>query len=202
MMAVKNRFLNNIALSISFVGSPFIVIASMLIFLAWHYKDGVLQFYSYLVVTAIFVLIIPIAYMVENIKDLKFIDLHLTRKEDREKVLLVTAFSVLVGYLMLSFIGMPKPLLLVELVVLINLFVISILTFRMKLSIHLAVLTIVATLVVFFLGYSYIWLYLLLLPLGWGRYYREKHSLPEILAGTSLSFIVTLVIIEMFAIAG
>lgn len=189
-------------MAISFLGSPFIVIASMLIFLAWHYKDGVLQFYSYLLVTAIFVLIIPIAYMVENIKDLKFIDLHLTRKEDREKVLLVTAFSVLVGYLMLSFIGMPKPLLLVELVVLVNLIVITILTFRMKLSIHLAVLTIVATLVVFFLGNSYLWLYLLILPLGWSRYYREKHSFPEIFAGTFLSFFVTLVIIAMFVTAG
>ena len=186
---------------ISFFGSPFIVLAAMFSALAWHYKEGVLQFYSYLMVTAIFVLLIPIAYLIESVESVKFIDLHLTNKEDRERVLLVTALSVLIGYFMLSFIGMPRPLLLIELVGIVNLVIIAIITFKMKLSIHLAVLTIASTLVVYFLGYQYLWLYLLLIPLGWARYYREKHDLSEIFAGIFLSFLVTIFIIETFMIA-
>ena len=194
----KNKKLNTLALIISLFGSPFIVIATMFSFLAWHYKEGVAQFYTYLIVVIMFVLIIPIAYMLENIKDIKMIDLHLEKKEDREKVLFITTLSVLIGYFMLSFIGMPKPLLLIELVGIINLVIISIITFKMKLSIHLAVLTIAATLVVFFLGISYLWLYLLLLPLGWARVYRDKHSLSEMLMGIFISLVVTSVVIEIF----
>jgi len=196
----NKKIFNNIALIISFFGSPFIVLATMLSVLAWHYKEGVLQFHSYIFITTIFVLVIPIAYMIENIEGLKFIDLHLVNKKDREKVLLVTTMSVLIGYLMLSFIGMPKPLLLIELVGIINLLIISAITFKMKLSIHLAVSTIAATLVVFFLGVQYAWLYFLLLPLGWARVYREKHSLPEILMGVFISLIVTTFVIGIFIV--
>lgn len=198
---MKYKYLNLLAMTISFLGSPFIILAAMLSVLAWHYKEGIAQFYTYLLVTSIFVLIIPVAYMIENIDNIRFVDLHLTNKKDREKVLLVTIFSVFVGYFMLSFIGMPQPLLLIELVGLFNLIVITFITFKMKLSIHLAVLTIAATLVVYFLGLDYIWLYLLLIPLGWARYYREKHTLSEIFAGIFLSLIITVFIIKAFAIA-
>lgn len=183
---------------ISFFGSPFIVLSAMFSALAWHYKEGVLQFYSYLMVTAIFVLIVPIAYLIENVKSVKFIDLHLEKREDREKVLFITMVSVLIGYFMLSFIGMPRPLLLIELVGLVNLIIIAFITFKMKLSIHLAVLTIASTLVVYFLGYQYLWLYTLLIPLGWARYYREKHSLLEVFTGILISFLVTILVIETF----
>lgn len=197
---MKNKHLNNLALTLSVLGSPFIVLASMFIALAWHYHEGVEQFYSYLIVTMVFVIIVPLAYMIENIPNFHFIDLHLTNKEDREQVLLVSIISVLIGYFMLSFIGMPKPLLLIELVGIINLTIIAIITIKMKLSIHLAVLTIAATLVVFFLGRPYVWLYLLLFPLGWARLYREKHTLTEVFTGILISFIVTGLVIEIFKV--
>lgn len=195
---MRKRYLNFLAMTISFFGSPFIVLALMFSALAWHYKDGVLQFYHYLLVTAIFVIIIPIAYMIETIPDVKLVDLHLEKKADRERVLLVVVFSVLIGYSMLSFIGMPKPLLLIELAGIFNLLIITIITFKMKLSIHLAVLTIAATLVIYLLGQDYLWLYSLIIPLGWARWYREKHTLAEIFVGIFLSFIVTFVIIKAF----
>lgn len=195
---IKDKRLNSLAMIISFFGSPFVVLAAMLTFLAWHYKEGVAQFYVYLFVVLIFVLIIPIAYILENMKDVKVIDLHFEKKEEREKVLLMTTLSVLIGYLMLTFIGMPKPLLLIQMVGIINLVIISIITFKMKLSIHLAVYTIATTLVVFFLGTSYLWLYLLLLPLGWARVYRDKHSLFEIFMGIFISLVVTSAVIEAF----
>jgi len=194
----KNNFLKNLALTISFLGSPFIVLAVMFSTLAWHYKESLPQFYNYLLITGTFVIIIPIAYMIENIKDLKFIDLHLEKKAEREKVLLVCVISVLIGYFMLSFIGVPRPLLLIELVGIINLIIISFITFKLKLSIHLAVVTIASTLVIFFLGKSFIWLYILLLPLGWARIYREKHTRLEVATGIMISLFVTLSVIQVF----
>lgn len=198
----KNKHLNNLALFTSFLGSPFIVLGFMFTTLAWHYKEGVAQFYSYITVTFIFVLIIPLAFMIENIDNFKLLDLHLTNKKDREKTLFVATFSVLMGYIMLSIIGMPKPLLLIELVGIINLIVVAFITLKMKMSIHLAVLTVATTLVVFFLGYIYAWLYILLLPLAWSRFYREKHTIPEVLTGIAISFGVTVTIIESFLIFG
>ena len=67
-----------------------------------------------------------------------------------------------------------------------------------KLSIHLSVVTISATLVVFFLGFDFIWLYGLLIPLAWARLYREKHTIVEVLTGIAVSLLVTFITIQSF----
>ncbi|MCL4387439.1 MAG: hypothetical protein M1355_01525 [Patescibacteria group bacterium] len=188
----RNKYLDKLAMTISLLGSPFIVLFSMFVVLAWHFNESLYQFYSYILVTGTFVILVPLAYLIENISGLKLIDLHLYHKEERQKALLVVSSSVLVGYWMLSSIGIPKPLLIIELVGIFNLIIISVITFKMKLSIHLAVLTIAATLVVYFLGFSYLPVYLLIIPLAWARYYRERHDLLEVLSGIGVSLIVTI----------
>ena len=188
----RNKYLDKLAMTISLLGSPFIVLFSMFVVLAWHFNESLYQFYSYILVTGTFVILVPLAYLIENIPDLKLIDLHLYHKEERQKALLVVSSSVLVGYWMLSSIGIPKPLLIIELVGIFNLIIISVITFKMKLSIHLAVLTIAATLVVYFLGFSYLPVYLLIIPLAWASFYRERHDLLEVLSGIGVSLVVTI----------
>ena len=199
-MKVRNWYLDRLAIIISFFSSPFMVLSFMFLTLAWHYKMSIPQFYSYIIVVAFFVIIFPLAYLMENYKNINLLDLHVSDKEDRKKLLIVITVSVLIGYFMLSFIGMPKPLLMIELVGVINLIIITLLTVALgfNVSIHLAVVTLAATLVTFFLGDEYLLLYILLVPIAWARVYREKHSLLEVIFGVFVSFVVTLAVIQVF----
>jgi membrane-associated phospholipid phosphatase len=55
-----------------------------------------------------------------------------------------------------------------------------------------------STIAIILFGIKFWWLYLLLLPLGWARVYRRRHTLWQVVAGALLAFFLSIIIFWFF----
>ena len=73
----------------------------------------------------------------------------------------------------------------------VNALIMAIITQYWKISVHMAVLSSVATGATILYGTNFAWIFLVLLPLGWARIHRKRHTFWQVVAGSLLSFILT-----------
>ena len=80
----------------------------------------------------------------------------------------------------------------------INAVVIAIVTQFWKISVHMTMLSSIATVVVILFGIKFWWLYLFLIPLAWARIHRHRHTIWQAVTGSLVAFVLTALVFWLF----
>ena len=125
---------------------------------------------------------------------------HLTLVERRERFfpLLLSLIGAFGGAIILFEKDASTPLLLLSYILIIELVLILIINFFWKISVHMITLGAIITVMMFLRDKQLGFLYLLLLPVGWARIYRQRHTLPQVIIGAILGILIALTILRGF----
>lgn len=144
-----------------------------------------------------FQIIIPLVVVYGSLRSGKIASWDIPVLKDRVKLLLLTAFCYLITLLYLLVIGEQELFKLNFLIVLISLLT-ALISKWWRISLHACAITFLALFVNYYLDLDAVWLYLVILPVCWSRYYLGKHSFFQLLAGILLTLGVGIVGFSLF----
>ena len=187
-----------LAFGISAFFSPYVTATAFIVVITYLYAVDVRQFLPWVGVVAFFGLVLPGVYILYQIEKNHLKDIHLSDHSQRKVPFLVTGISTTVGAIILAMIGAAKPVVVMGVAYAVNALAIGLLTIFWKVSIHTALYSSIVTVLVILLGAPYAWLYLVLIPLGWSRIYRNRHTFEQVIGGSLLAFVLTSLVFWVF----
>ena len=139
----------------------------------------------------VFTVVIPAAIVDVGVRQGRYTDHHLSRREQRAVPLGLAAASVLVGLAVLALAGAPRAIVALQVAVLTTVLVATTVTLWWKVSFHVAVVA-AAACVLTLLGGGWWALSWLAVPVvGWARLRLTAHTLAQVLVGGVLGAGVT-----------
>jgi membrane-associated phospholipid phosphatase len=183
-MKVSEALRKKVAVVVSQITSPILVVLVGLAILTYHYSGGMGEFIEWTV--AGFLLLVGPGLIYTTITWLKDrrIDLDISKREDRIIPLLMSTM----GAVFISFIVTSKlhigSLVLFSYVLVALLVALTFTTFVWKISFHAAAPAAAVTLLILFRGPMYAWLYLAIIPVIWSRLTLKQHTPAQLAAGT------------------
>lgn len=139
----------------------------------------------------VFTVVIPAAIVDVGVRQGRYTDHHLSRREQRAVPLGLAAASVLVGLAVLALAGAPRAIVALQVAVLVTVLVATTVTLWWKVSFHVAVVA-AAACVLTLLGGGWWALSWLAVPVvGWARLRLTAHTLAQVLVGGVLGAGVT-----------
>jgi membrane-associated phospholipid phosphatase len=184
--------------------SPAVLVATVLIVVAWHAAASPLGALLWGLVAAAAASFVPITYILRGVRRGRWTDRHVRVRRQRTWPLLVCLLSTLAGTVLLALVGAPR-----ELVALIASMVAALLVAlpltmwaRWKVSVHslVAAGTVVAYTVVFGPWLVLTWP---VAPLvGWSRVALADHTAAQVLGGAAVGALATGVLMPALTLAG
>lgn len=139
----------------------------------------------------VFTVVIPAAIVDVGVRQGRYTDHHLSRREQRAVPLGLAAASVLVGLAVLALAGAPRAIVALQVAVLVTVLVATTVTLWWKVSFHVAVVA-AAACVLTLLGGGWWALSWLAVPVvGWARLRLTAHTLAQVIVGGILGAGVT-----------
>jgi hypothetical protein len=191
-------FSDYLAFGISAIFSPYITATVFIVIVIYAYAQSLSQFLPWVVTFLSFAVIIPGMYLLWLIETKKVTDIHLADRQDRKWPFLIGGISAFMGAAILICLGAARPVIVIGVTYAINAMVVAIITLFWKISIHTALFSALATIAVVVFGSTFWWLYLILLPLGWSRIHRHRHTVLQATAGALLAFVLTAAVFWLF----
>jgi hypothetical protein len=139
----------------------------------------------------VFTVAIPAGIVDLGVRQGRYTDHHLSRREQRAVPLGLSAASVLAGVVVLAVAGAPRAIVALQVAVLVTVLVVTALTLLWKVSLHVAVVG-AAACVLTLLGGGWWALSWLAVPVvGWARLRLTAHTLAQVVVGCALGAGVT-----------
>ena len=171
-----------------FLSHPFVSFLFLMI-VSLHTKNFLLSFG----LSLLFISVLPILPILILSKK----DIFVEDKEKRPFFFIIAMLCFLLSFLTFSYLNIYylKLLSLCYLAVTFSIFMINM---RWKISVHTSAISGPVTFLVYFFGYGYSLLYLLLVPAIWSRLKNNSHTQAQLIAGIFVSSFVTLFVISIF----
>lgn len=139
----------------------------------------------------VFTVAIPAAIVDVGVRQGRYTDHHLSRREQRALPMGLSAASVLIGVAVLVLAGAPRAIVALQVAVLVTVLVVTAVTLVWKVSLHVAVVG-AAACVLTLLGGGWWALSWLAVPVvGWARLRLTAHTLAQVVVGCVLGALVT-----------
>jgi membrane-associated phospholipid phosphatase len=183
---------------ISWLFFPPLVSTVFFIFLVFWYSADFNRGLHWLVVSAPFLIFVPLIFFVVSYK-LKWVsDIDLSHREERPIFLAVFILSLFAAAAILYLLHVPLKFFVYVLSGLVMMIVASLITLGWKISFHTAVVTSVVTAIVILGGFRF-WPFLLLIPaVAWARVALKRHTPWQAVGGALVAFAVTASIFYLF----
>lgn len=181
-----------VALGTSIIFSPFIVPIATAIFVIQRHAGTRQELILWFSVVALFVSVVPILAIILLLRFSKVSNLHLPSKEERLIPLCLTLASMVLGTIILYWIGASAPIIWVCIAYVVNSVVFSVITPLWKISFHTSVSTSCIIVLALLVNIHLVWLFVLIPLIAWARVYREKHTLLQVVAGILLATVNTM----------
>lgn len=139
---------------------------------------------------ALFVGVIPYAFLLLGIRRGRWTNRHIPRREQRAIPMTFALASVLAGVAALTAAGAPRQLVALVIAGLAGLAVALAITLVWKISVHTAVASATATILVLVFGLALLAAFPLLPAVGWARVKLKDHSVPQVTAGAAIGSLV------------
>ena len=153
---------------------------------------------SFLVISAVFGSIVPIAIIVYMARKGVISDIYASERRTRTKPFIGALASYSVGIVALLFFGAPQDLVALMTCYLVNSLVMMTISQVWKISIHASGITGAATFLVHQLGAVMLPFFFLVFPVAWARIKLEAHNLYQVTAGALLAIALTLVQLKLY----
>lgn len=139
----------------------------------------------------VFTVATPAAIVDVGVRQGRYTDHHLSRREQRALPMGLSAASVLIGVAVLVLAGAPRAIVALQVAVLVTVLVVTAVTLVWKVSLHVAVVG-AAACVLTLLGGGWWALSWLAVPVvGWARLRLTAHTLAQVVVGCVLGALVT-----------
>jgi len=183
---------------ISWLFFPPLISTVFFIFLVFWYSNDFGQGLHWLVVSAPFLIFVPLIFFVVSYK-LKWVsDIDLSHREERPVFLAVFILSLFAASAILYLLHVPLRFFVYVFSGLIMMIIASLITLYWKISFHTAVVTSVVTAIVILGGFEF-WPFFLLIPaVAWARVNLKKHTLWQAVGGALVAFCVTTSVFYLF----
>ncbi|MFG1993894.1 phosphoesterase PA-phosphatase [Actinoplanes sp. NPDC048988] len=170
------------------VFTPGILVAALLLLVAWHSSDTALQAVVYGLVATAAASVLPVLYILHGVRKGRLSDKHVVVHSQRRVPLLIILLSTALGTAALALAGAPRELLaLIASMVAALLIAVPVTVFaRWGISLHALVAagTVAALTVVHGPAVSPGWL--LVAAVGWARVRLKEHTPAQVLAGAAV----------------
>lgn len=200
LLLKQHPWLANLALFISVVSSPFMVGIIFPIWLLHALTPDTLLFWRLYILWMALVVIVPFLYVWWGVKRRFITDIHIKVRQQRLVPLTLAVICDLVMVIISKIMGAPFDVIALGVSVLVLGSIILLVTFRWKISGHLAGLAASITAMGLLINTQLYWLYLLLPVVMWARVYRGRHDFKQTLAGTIVAGSVTYLTLKIMHI--
>jgi len=194
------NFSDRLALWISALASPFIVVPLFVILIAAAMANTTRELIIWTGICVGFAVLVPFVYIALGVMRGQFTDIHLGIREQRHVVYLLSMGSMAVGLLALRRAGAPSELIASGVSMIVNAAVFAVITRYWKVSVHSAVLSgcILVLAVVF--SWKLLWLLLLVPLVMWARVQRRRHSFAQGLVAVLICMLLTAMVFRVFGL--
>ncbi len=191
--------LDRVAFYISALSSPYIFVIVIPLLVIAHYANSTTKSISWAFLWVMFAGLIPFLFIYLGVKQGRYSDIHLAKREQRGGPFLVSIASSLLLLMLLFLLHAPREILAMTASLLATGITFYLITLFWKVSVHLAsfVGSIMTTAIL--LHHSWLWLLIAAPLIAWARMRRHKHTLPQVVAG---AFIATILSLSVYAIFG
>lgn len=201
MLSKTKSLLDKISFWVSGIFSPFVILPVVMTVFSWKLTASFEDFWLFLAISALFMMIVPGAYIAWQVKHKKISDLHIKKREERSGVFVVFILGNLITIALYLLMGAPVRLTGLALLALLSAGIAGIITLRWKISIHLVALSTTAVAYALLVKTPYAWATLGFIPLViWARVYRKRHTLAQSIAGALLGGVLSLIFYRIFLI--
>lgn len=138
----------------------------------------------------------PIILFFYYLKTKRISDIDVTIRQERHKLFAVVSLFLLLGTTV-SFSFGNQEFFILHLTVFMMTLTILCITFFYKISAHLFMAAGTLFLINFLLDWHALWLFILLLPIAFARFYLKKHDMPQILLGSILGILEPMLILKL-----
>lgn len=181
-----------LAIFISSLTHPVLLVIISMTYLISRYTDNLEQAFVWLTVGLVLIVVGPgLIYVASSKRKDRDIDIDISNRGDRPLPLMLASLGALFGGYLISDRLESDSLLLISNVLVAMLLLLTVTTLVWKISIHASTLTALVTLLVLFRGEAFLWLFLLIIPVAWSRYFLRQHTLAQLIAGSALGVGVT-----------
>ena len=180
---VEVRPSDGVAVVVSELLAPVIVIPLVTIIVSWHSSPSLLDGIAFAAVTGFFAAVLPYAALMLGLRRGRFADRNVRDRAQRPVLLAFTLGSVTLGLAILRGIGAPKDLFALMAAMVAGMAITLLVSTFWKISIHVAcVAGVVASLALLIDGRAW-WLSPLVGATAWSRMVLRHHSLAQVVAG-------------------
>lgn len=165
------------------VTAPAILVATMFLLLGWYSSRESAAGLAWGLLAAVFGSLIPFVYILGNVRRGRLTDHHVGVREQRRVPLLVGLASVAVGLLLMAALGAPRAVLALTAAGAVGLAVSVTVSHWWKMSIHSAVASGAAVILVLVFGPALFGVWPVLGLIGWSRVRLGDHTVPQVLVG-------------------
>lgn len=174
---------DRIALLVTDLSSPALVVVATLVAVAWHSAQSTFDAVAAIVISVFFVAALPYAYLQLRLRKRTTDDRHVQVRSQRQPLLRFGLVSTAVGVATLIALDAPRQVLALVGADVAGLAVVAALTRRWKLSMHTAVASGAVVIAALTFGWSALVLAASLVPISWARLRLRHHSAGEVMAG-------------------
>lgn len=195
---MTNNMKDRLAFFISAIFTPPLVVTLAILAIAVYYSDRYELFWLW-AFAGILLLIGPATiYVYFAYKKGAVSDINMSEREERLRPLIISLIGAIIVMWVLMDRDAPKPLILLGMTLVSELVIIIFVTVFWKISLHALTYSSAVTLLVYLFNPLAAILYVFLLPIGWARIYRKRHTLLQVVAGSLVGIIVVLAIFLLF----
>jgi membrane-associated phospholipid phosphatase len=192
------RVWRDLARILSTIFNPFLTALALFVILAHACSHSTTEFWTLLFLTTTFTSILPMIYVFWLYSTDRISDLDMSQRHEREAVFGAFVIFYFLGALALFFIHAPQLIIASMAMYFASTLIVQYITRYWKISTH--ALGITAPLVALTLLYGQETLpFLVLIPMvGWARVYLKAHTLLQVVAGSALAILSTLIFFHFF----
>lgn len=189
----------NLALIVSVLTNPVILIIASIGVVANHYAQTSEQFWKWTVYSSFLIVGPAIVFSLFRSIRKREIDIDISKREDRIiPLMLSTLGAFYVSYLINTRLNDQQTLVLLSRSLVGMMLFLTLMTMVWKVSLHTAAMSAVITLLSSYLGNWYALLYFLIVIVGWARIYLKRHSLAQVIGGTGLGVLISYLAVVLF----
>jgi hypothetical protein len=195
---MSDSFFDRFALIVSAVTSPFIVIPCAGIFVVSAYAGDLKRLLSLGGAFLLFVVIAPLAYVLNGIVTKRLTDIHVTERDQRTAPLVVSSVSAFALIAVYKWLLAPDALVALSVIVAANGIVFLLITHYWKVSVHVAAVSASVLLVTFLIDRHLCLLGILVPMVIWSRVRRRRHDILQGIMGALVVTLVTIIVLVQF----
>lgn len=176
---------------ISFLFNPLVIIVFapyVLVYRTTHDMESALYWSVY---TLIFLMVLAI-FAIVAVKNKIFTDLDVSKREQRPLIFFVSLLLTTIYTITLFLFHAPWILYVLAIGIILGICFVSIINTRIKASAHMATVTALILPVAISFGQYYLLLLFLVPLVAWARLTTKRHTLPEVLVGTTVGGLLSL----------